>query len=394
MFFMYPAAVSENCDRKIVAPACKCMERFFLTQIEDALSSGTLRLKQVFNSTKDVYDPIVLEAKKLGNTKVIKENDSFKNCLCNIDAYRYSKNLTLQEAKDNIAVLSSLRSKIISAGLQDKYSAELDAINEARSQYFIESDDKTVKKSNAPYKPLDSKIDIIPTSGVVKVEVSRIDQNGDINEVKKEIVVGVKVVPFTMKNFKDVETALLDDYFSKASESAFKMIERKLGSKLNSIFHRVASKLLGVVYDAQVSSDEYNDSPEKNALYGPKGFVNASAFKSNRNSPANYKFASNIVMFNKDDLSDTDDYNIFENRSAMARLFKMGWSTFAVLDPINEEMTFISSMDGGYMHVIPYSYMMETIGTRSIYDSIDKIRRAATPFLVKKGNFRTFSNQF
>ena len=392
MFFVYPAAVSQNCDRKIVAPACKCMERFFLTQIEDAFSSGILRAKQVYNSSKEVYSPIMLEAKRNTSSKIlITEASAIKDDIDKIDSLRYSDGISQFDASDNVRELKRIRIELKKYNKNGKFDDEIDKINRYLKEY--EKEVKTATKSNGTYRPLDAKIDIIPTSGVVRIPIQYIDGPNDGSEKDRDVTVGVKVMPFIMKNFRDVETALLDDYFSKVSESAFKMLTRKIGRTLLNIYHRIISKIPGIGYvlDAKVSNEQDDVS---DTVLGSSGFVNASAFRSNRNSPANYKFTSNVVIFNKDDLSDPDDYNIFSNRSAMNRLFKMGWSTFGVLDSINEEMTFISSLDGGYMHVIPYSYMFETIGSKVLYDSSDKLKRASSPFNIKKGNFRTFADHF
>lgn len=329
MFFIYPAAVSENCERKIIAPACKCMERFFLTQICDAFDSGNIRVKKYFHNNS--YGPLVLES------KIVK-----------------TKNSLLMEDENK----------------------------------------KKNKEPSGAYKPLDSKIDIIPTSAQIVVDVAYIDgPKGGTEREEKKIVVGVKMTPFIMKNFKDVERALLDDYFSRVSESAFKMIRRKIGSSLLNVWHRILSNIPFSRYFSSAKVDNDQDDV-KDTIYGPNNFVNASAFRSNRNTPGNYKFASNTVIFNKDDLTDPEDYNIFSNRSAMNRLFNMGWSTFAVLDPIKEEMTFISALDGGYMHVIPYSYMFESTGTRTVYDSTDKLKGSSRPFHINRGNFSTFAKHF
>lgn len=368
MFFIYPAAVSENCERKVVVAACKCMERFFLTQICDSFESGTIRAKRYFKG--DSYGPIVLESKiETKPSSLLMEDSNFKNLDASAERER------------------ELREKA------ERLRAERERIEREKAERERKLRERKSEK-NAAYRPLDSKIDIIPTSAQIEVDVSYIygPKSGQLGEDKK-IVVGVKMTPFIMKNFKDVEQALLDDYFSRVSESAFKMIRRKIGSSLLNVWHRVISSIPFVKYilNSRVSSEQ---DDVKDTIYGPNNFVNASAFRSNRNTPGNYKFASNTVIFNKDDLTDPEDYNIFENRSAMNRLFNMGWSSFAVLDPIKEEMTFISALDGGYMHVIPYSYMFECTGTKTVYDSSDKLKGSSKPFSIRRGNFSTFAKYF
>ena len=143
-----------------------------------------------------------------------------------------------------------------------------------------------------------------------------------------------------------------------------------------------------------IAGEDVDKESRKDIIYNTQGFVNASAFHKTSNSPNNYNYTSNIVIFNKDDLTDPEDANIFENRSAMVRLFKMGWSTFCMLDPVEEMMYFISSLDGGFMHYIPYRYMMESYGSRSYYGIESKLKDSAKPFLIKRGNFANFAKQF
>lgn len=393
MFFIYPAAVSENCDRKIIAPACKCMERFFLTQLEDAFQSGIIRAKQKYDDSKKTYGQIMIESKKetIDASKLIKESSDPIQQLSNIAHDDYSSGDS-RKIRDAIKKLDNIMCNTLNENIV--YTANnMKKILEAHDSSDDDKDSK--KKSSGAYTPLTSKIDIIPTSGSVKVPVMYVGGYGPDagKEKEKTLVIGVKVMPFIMKNFKDVETALLDDYFSRVCDSAFKMLTRKIGRNLLNVYHNIMSRIPGMRYvmSAKVTSDQ---DDVKDTIYGASGFVNASAFRSNRNTPGNYKFTSNIIIFNKDDLTDPEDYNLFAHRSAMSRLFNMGWSTFAVLDPIKEEMTFISSLDGGYMHVIPYNYMFETIGTKTVYDSSSQLKNAARPFSVKRGNFSTFSKTF
>ena len=236
MFFVYPAAVSQNCDRKIVAPACKAMERFFLTQIEDAFSSGILRAKQVYDPAKEVYSPIMLEAKRNTSSKMLIKEDSdpltqLNDDLLDLPHLRYSPSMTKYEISENIKQLKQLKRQLqryLSLG-NSSYDDALDTVNMYLKEYEKEEKGSTkTLTSTGSYRPLDSKIDIIPTSGVIRVPIQYIEGPNDGAEKDRDVTVGVKVIPFIMKNFKDVETALLDDYFSKVSESAFKMLTRKI----------------------------------------------------------------------------------------------------------------------------------------------------------------------
>jgi hypothetical protein len=57
-------------------------------------------------------------------------------------------------------------------------------------------------------------------------------------------------------------------------------------------------------------------------------------------------------------------------------------------------MNFISSLDGGYLHQVPYRYLMESYGSRAYYGTEEKLKDSARPFLIKRGNFATFAKLF
>jgi hypothetical protein len=247
------------------------------------------------------------------------------------------------------------------------------------------------------YIPMDSKIDIVPTGGNVETSVLL---KGGYNNNKLQnycnININVKVMPTIIKNFKILERDLLNDYFSKKSEAHFKSAGRNIARKVYNVLKNLPFNLGDVIWKTgmEIAGEEVDTEAKKDIIYNTHGFVNASAFHRSSSAPGNYNFTSNIVIFNKDDLSDPDDQNMFMNRSAMQKLFKLGWSTFCMLDPVNEIMNFISSLDGGYLHQVPYRYLMESYGSRAYYGTEEKLKDSARPFLIKRGNFATFAKLF
>jgi hypothetical protein len=72
MIFIYPASVSETCDKRIVPAVCKSIERFFLLQLQDAISSGELSFYRKWEGNK--YGPLLMESIiKPSNTKMLLE---------------------------------------------------------------------------------------------------------------------------------------------------------------------------------------------------------------------------------------------------------------------------------------------------------------------------------
>ena len=429
MIFVYPASVSENCDKRIVPAVCKSIERFFLLQLQDAFTSGVLTAKRVYEPTKGNYGPLLLESVNNYNDKqylletsyslknpVLLESkkDDYTNRIEELQ-YKYSS----QELIDNPNKIDEIRSELrgihreiaassmSSADKQTLYrliddlemdlrNRERDARNARRDEAKTKSDlananDKKSKPTGlGSYRPTEGKVDIIPTGATVKIPVL---YHGGPNAAKydkdTEVNINVKVIPMYVKNFVDIEDAMLDDYFTKQSEAFFKSIGRKIIRGVKNILGRFGP--LGDFVSKKLGGD---DDVKNDIIYNSQGFVNASAFHKSSHSPNNYNYTSNVVIFNKDDLSDPDNGNIFRNRSAMQKMFRLGWSTFAMLDPVDEMMYFISSLDGGLMHEIPYRYIMESIGSKCYYGDENKLKNGARPFRVSRGNFATFSRKF
>ena len=454
MIFIYPASVSENCDKRIVPAVAKCIERFFLFQLQDAIASGVLPLSRKWDGRN--YGPILLEClnnynkkQMLTESNILMESPRNVNKLVNqISDVMGNLRTGRINAKQAAAELNRLNGYITTqvshgsihkgteereiktflntcmgqvdeadksenlntrADRQDKRAEEElqlkknddrrkeDEYERKKKDWEEEKDRNKSMHRTGSYIPMDSKIDIIPTSGTVQTNV--LYKGGTLNGKSMEEVdfnISVKVIPTILKNFKVLEKDLLDDYFTKKSENAFTSRGRNIARACHNKLKALPWGMGDVIwkFGMTIAGEDVDKESRKDIIYNTQGFVNASAFHKTSSSPNNYNFTSNIVIFNKDDLTDPEDANIFENRSAMVRLFKMGWSTFCMLDPVEEMMYFISSLDGGFMHYIPYRYMMESYGSRSYYGTESKLKDSAKPFLIKRGNFANFAKQF
>ena len=526
MIFIYPASVSETCDKRIVPAVAKCIERFFLTQIADAMSDNVIPLSRKYKGTN--YGPILMECvnnynksqmlteQKILSESTANENDfraRFRNAMdtarradnirdwnAAAQAYRDvltdlnhasvgtdpGDDLTPEEARflnriadtdfreinrrgdtlernrreddrlnherqveqtqrnrdkirlgherhrdyrDRIRLgfdrnkdsrdatrldlerardardeerLGLEKEKNTREWQRERRADELERKKDAReiernARDFEEYADRRAGSGSGHFMPLDSKIDITPTTTTVWAPImyNGGPLNGRLKEV--ELSISVKVIPTIIKNFKVLEKDMLDDAFTKKSEAFFKSRGRNIARHVYNVLKRLPFGMGDVVWKhgmRAVNGDDVERESRKDIIYNTHGFVNASAFHKSSNSPNNYNYTSNIVIFNKDDLTDPDDANIFQNRTAMVKLFKLGWSTFCMLDPVEEMMYFISSLDGGYMHPIPYRYIMESYGSRAYYGTEEKLKDSAKPFMIKRGNFSNFAKTF
>lgn len=442
MVFVYPCIVSENVNRQVVPAASKSMELFFLYQLQSAFNDGIIHCKQVYDHGKEVPGAIIFESvtdkatkgevlleksfdalenikmvinenkvyyKNNYNNPRVSKNDDIKEIITEsqnveekLHIYRIELDNLIQEStnedfkKSANKVLESIN-KDIKAEHKFRSLLEAGGAHGAASTTKVSNgkdDSKEDKAKRDSYKKSDDyKIDLTPTSMPLEVDVSVVDGSGHPKVTKKMITVGVKVVPIKIKNFNQVNDALLDDYFSKFSEGIFKSIYRSVARNVMNGFRKVLDKI-GLSKFIPDPIDTYyekkGDIVKRMITMAPSNYVNASAFRNNLNSaPQNYKFTSSVIMFNKDDID--EDESIFMNRSAMNRLFKLGWTSFAVLDPVKEIMLFISNLDGGFLHELPYSYMFNTLNANDIYKNESALRNGTRPFSIRKGNFATFA---
>lgn len=447
MIFIYPCITSENVNRQIVPAATKCMERFFLLQLQEAFADGIISCKTKWESGKNKYGTLIIESKTNDDSTKVLTESSF-SALNNISlsvkssgiSYhndynrpRYSSSDSIKEIiKESFDVETKLHGfRITLDNLKESYSDKKELakvhkticedikIEHAFRSYLLEADDydpytstyeserakkdedkewyeKHAKdKTSKTYgKSDDYKIDLTPTTVAMDVDVMY--ENGPKSDTSatRTIMIGVKVMPLKIKNFSKVNDALLDDYFSKTSEGIWNSVKRSVARKLVGGVKSAINKL-GISkflpYDLIDDALEKKGDVVKSMItLAPSDFVNASAFKTDlRVAPMNYRFTSSVVMFNKDDID--EDISIFNNRAAMTRLFKLGWTSFAVLDPVKETMLFISSLDGGYLHVLPYSYMFNSLQANDIYKNESGLRNGTRPFSIRKGNFATFA---
>ncbi len=101
-----------------------------------------------------------------------------------------------------------------------------------------------------------------------------------------------------------------------------------------------------------------------------------------------YNYAAAIVVFNKSDITEAEDENIFENQAQLKKMFRAGWNSFCIVDNTQEEVTFISMLDGGFIHRLTFSYIFNALDAKDVFENLDDLKRSASPFQRNIGNFR------
>ncbi len=261
-----------------------------------------------------------------------------------------------------------------------------------------EEKDKAEKQArhHGQYKVKDAtNVSLEPTMSTISVRIQYIGgPSAGVGSVSQhenqEINVGVKVIPGIVTNFSSIQNVLLDDYFATTAARWYKRIYRTSLRHIFRFTERAVNKITGKNVDI---AKFIKDPITRMILLSPQGMVNAASFKSNTmDTPSFYKFSAASVMMRTDDITNDYGENFFKNKSAMNKLFKMGWNTFVVLNEIDEIAYFISSLDGGSLHMLPYSYMFKALNMDKIYDS-DEFKRLSRGFQIRSGNMGTLAGK-
>ena len=181
----------------------------------------------------------------------------------------------------------------------------------------------------------------------------------------------------------------MDDYFLNRAEAFYKSQSRAMLRGMFRFVEKVIKRLSGKNIDI---ASMVKDPVHRMILLSPQGFVNAASFKKNKVTPAFYNFTSASVAFLDDDMTFEGGENFFRDKSQLQKMFKLGWNTFVILNEIEETVYFISSLDGGALHILPYSYMFNALKMDKVYDS-DEFKRRSKGFQIKSGNMGTLASR-
>lgn len=274
-------------------------------------------------------------------------------------------------------------------------SGKFDSEKEAREKEKFETEkgakDAAQYETHGQYKVEAMKgVSLKPTMANMQV---RIEYRGGPHEkygtvtspsgMFQEIAIGAKVLPLRISNFGRLEDAILDDYFTTKFQATWKRYSRDFLRKALGWFRTNIKQFAG-------SDLTDNMDPIKaNILLSPKGYINSSSFETNSDSSSFYHYSAAMVIMDKMDLVKDPDANFILNKTQLAKMFKMGWNSFCILDHNKEEAMFVSTLDGGNLHVIPYAYIFNQLGMDQIYQNINDLHKRSGVMRMSKGNLGT-----
>lgn len=470
MIFVYPVVCSDNVDNRVLPAVCRSLEKFYLSNICEAFSSGDLTPVSVWNKAKRIYGPIMLESvttpwpsprkgegepdedlsptinplidaynkgcstldkfgQKVNNFPVNRALDSkvYQDYISNLEAYRSAFYRfgtivdKLQDALDDAvsksdgdqkirAVVKSINNEIKRDNskyqswlkvAEDRIRDHERRIEVARAQKERDEDKaRSAAEEERQKKEREAEnmrrhggswtmhevrnIGFEPTMATVEVRVQYIGGDHATSDVynrdaKVNMPVGVKLVPSVVPS-ESIKYALLSD----ATRSSMERFLVGFGRKIIRQVIRFGEWFVRWVTGRNVDiANSTQDEIGRQVLYAPQHLVNASGFKRHDNTSNFYRYTSGVVVFNKEEVSEIDD--VINDRNFMSSILKMGWNSICVLDDVGEEALFISIVDGGYIHRLPYAYIFGSIGMTTTYENIDKLQKHTAPFNRSEG---------
>lgn len=84
-----------------------------------------------------------------------------------------------------------------------------------------------------------------------------------------------------------------------------------------------------------------------------------------------------FTMFSNMDVQDND---MFRSAGGVKKMFNLGWTSFIVADDVNKRVSFCMDEFKGLCSVVLYPYMFAGLGQSRVYDSLEDVRKSASPF--------------
>jgi len=176
-------------------------------------------------------------------------------------------------------------------------------------------------------------------------------------EKKGTQLLGVKVVPFTLKSTHNITDLMLQDTELKKLD----LLQAKYGRGIMRVLYRLL-KTVGI------SKGGVTEDPKKDIIYG------ATAYKKN--------------MFLCLSQLDIESNDFLTQPTSIRKLQQLGWASFVITDDVNKRATFCMKEFGGICSVVPYNFMFASLGREinKAYEDLDDLKKSSGPFFNMRTN--------
>jgi len=337
MIIIYPMLVSQNVPTNIIPGLAKTMEKYtILYNLDDILKQANMSTKTA-QVVQTVGKGISVAGAATGNAG----------------------------ASIGGAVTSALGGLMMKVSKQGKLYTENVLLSETTPEEKMEAmkqgqkakEEEKAKEELAkgPSKAHDVRVEL-PKMEAISLEPTWLQ----VTTAQKGMqILGVKVIPFRLSGSRNLADMLLIDSNLKYFSYLMTKYERRLVRVLFRILRR--AKFIPKVRDKTLSGD-----PEKDVLLGTT------------------MYGDNLMMcLSQLDLQEMD---VFSKNKLVQKLFKLGWTSFAINDDVNKLTTFCMKEFKGLCSVVPYNYMFSSFGKDygKVYEDIEEVKKSASPFFSRK----------
>ena len=319
MIVVFPMLTDESISQNAIPGICKALEKFVLIYELDAIA-------------------------KMSGMKIIKIGGQIAGAL--------AKGAMTGKVKEDIDILEAGQ---IPGAKPPKSQEEIDKFRRDRG-YGSDKDTTLGDTIKGVFSTLQGikqmgTVDVnFPKDQVISVEPTYMM----VTTTKGTEVIGVKVIPFPVKS-KEGYT-LVELLAADSSLDFFDTLFFRIYRKAIRLFWAACRGLrIPFLKDRVVSGD-----PTKDILW-------ASTFHKR------YVFC----LLNYSDISDS---NLLKNAGGMHKLHQVGWNSLIFADDINKRVIFCMKEFHGLCSSTPYQYIYSSLGQSKIYDNLEDVKKAASPF--------------
>ncbi len=384
MMIVYPMLYSDSVNKQLLPGISKMLERYILLfKTNDMIVRYNKQMKEeILYDQKGIIiadlDEILQEGQKgkQGRTRRERERDKvvgrekFYPSMSKKrkDAEEYNEKYYKQDIED----MSDKDWNELSSREQQKLKQQekrRDKEEEERQQYLdVLKDEKEEKKqkekdrkerirkgiSDTRFDFADSKsISLEPTW--VSLQIPGIEGG--------TVLVGVKVVPFPVKSKLTLAELMSQDAFRRMLPSLIVAVGRWVIRKVYSILRRTIKKIFPKFLSG-ILLKNLTGNPKKDVIFGVTQVQEDIFCILNRTEILNEEFLSNV--------------------GSVKKLYMQGWKSFLVLDDVNKMATMCMKEFNGMCSLISYSALHAALGQSDVFDKIEDVKKASSPFFRLK----------
>ena len=208
------------------------------------------------------------------------------------------------------------------------------------------------------------KVDV-PRRDSISLEPTWVQVNSDIAGTK---LLGVKVVPFTIKNDVDIMTMISQDAQLTGFDRAIESTKRSLKSLMYSLMRGIK---MPFIKDRALTGNSNLDILWAGTKHGRNLFTCLNSIE-------------------------IEHGEVFSKPEQVQKLHSLGWTSFIIADDVNKKATFCMKEFTGLCSTVPYGLLYSAIGKEhyEVYQNIDDVKHSSGPFFrLNSKRSRIFSNE-